>query len=163
MLEAFERLPAELGAHLVMVGDGPLREALAERAGRHGRARVLPFLSERRELAALLASAELYLSAMPYETFGLSVIEAQACGLPVVGVAGGAMLDRVPEGSGVGRLGPVDSAAGLAANAAALLADPGRAAAGRRARAMVEERFSWDATFHRLHALYHDLLRRPAA
>ena len=41
------------------------------------------------DLAAWLASADLYVSAMADETFGISIIEAQASGLPVVGVAAG--------------------------------------------------------------------------
>ena len=156
-MDAFERLPREAGARLVMAGDGPLAPALAERAARTGRARVVPFISDRTELARLLASADLYVSAMPYETFGLSVIEAQACGLPVVGVAGGAMVDRVPEGSGTGLLGPVDSAEAMADNILAMLGDQGRAA-GVRAREMVEARFSWNATFDQVDELYSELL-----
>ena len=65
------------------------------------------YLSNRGELAQWLASADIYVSAMADETFGVSVIEAQASGLPVVGVADGAMLDRV---DGHRRLGPVDDA-----------------------------------------------------
>ena len=160
VVEAFERLPRELGAHLVLVGDGPLRAPLEARAEGDPRLHVLPFQQDRAELARLLASADLYVSAMPYETFGLSVIEAQACGLPVVGVAGGAMVDRVPEGSGVGRLGPVDSVDALADNVRAMLRDPDLRAAGRRARAMVEARFSWRATFDRVLELY-ESLRQP--
>jgi glycosyltransferase involved in cell wall biosynthesis len=51
---------------------------------------------------------------MADETFGISIIEAQASGLPVVGVAAGAMIDRVP--SDIGRLGPVDDAEAMKAN-----------------------------------------------
>lgn len=161
LVEAFERLPPGAGAHLVLVGDGPLRASLEARAAADPRLHVLPFQPDRAALARLLASCDLYVSAMPYETFGLSVIEAQACGLPVVGVAGGAMVDRVPEGSGVGRLAPVDSVDGLAACLAAALADPGLAEAGRRARAMVEAHFSWRSTFERVFGLYEALLSAP--
>jgi alpha-1,6-mannosyltransferase len=84
---------------------------------------------------------------MADETFGVSVIEAQAAGLPVVGVAAGAMLDRVdPE---TGRLGPVDDSAAMAANILEVLHSD-RAAMGRAARAHVEGRFSWDRTFQAL-------------
>jgi alpha-1,6-mannosyltransferase len=157
VMDAFERLRPELGAHLVMVGDGPLREELGERASRTGRARVVPFMSDRGELAALLASADVYVSAMPYETFGLSVIEAQACGLSVVGVAGGAMVDRVPHERGVGLLGRVDSVDDLVANLESMIGDPARAEAGRRGRALVEESFSWESTFSRMLDLYRSL------
>ena len=51
---------------------------------------------------------------MADETFGISIIEAQASGLPVVGVAAGAMIDRVTEA--MGRLGPVGDGAAMAAN-----------------------------------------------
>ena len=163
LVEAFERLPPGLEARLVLVGDGPQRASLEARAAADPRLRVLPFQPDRAALARLLASADLYVSAMPYETFGLSVIEAQACGLPVVGVAGGAMIDRVPAGSGVGRLAPVDSAAGFAGTLEAALRDPELRAAGRRARAMVEARFSWASTFDRVFGLYDSLLRSPRA
>jgi alpha-1,6-mannosyltransferase len=80
-----------------------------------------------------------------------------------VGVAGGAMVDRVPEGSGVGWLAPVDSVDGLASCLAAALSDPGLREAGRRARAMVEARFSWRRTFERVFGLYASLLGSPRA
>lgn len=163
VVEAFERLPQSLSAHLVLVGDGPLRAALEARAADDPRIHVLPFQQDRTALARLLASADLYVSAMPYETFGLSVIEAQACGLSVVGVAGGAMVDRVPAGSGVGRLGPVDSVDGLTENLLVMLRDPGIREAGRRARAMVEGQFSWRSTFERVFHLYESLLHSRCA
>lgn len=160
LMEAFERLPRELEARLVLAGDGPLRERLTERAERNGRARVIPFIQDRVEMATLLASADLYVSAMPFETFGLSVIEAQACGLPVVGVAGGAMIDRVPEASGVGRLAPVDSVEGLVEAITTMIRSGELRAARGRARAMVEASFSWTATFDRFFRLYSELLAR---
>jgi alpha-1,6-mannosyltransferase len=158
VVDAFQQLPESFRGRLALVGDGPLREELERRAERDGRIHVLPFEQDRRRFATLLASADLYVSGMPFETFGLSVIEAQACGLPVVGVASGAMLDRVPEGSGVGRLGPVDSAEAMAANILALAPEEGRREAGRRARALAEAEFSWQTTFGRVFALYHRLL-----
>ena len=52
---------------------------------------------DRAELARWLASADIYVSGMADETFGVSIVEAQASGLPVVGVAAGAMIDRVTD------------------------------------------------------------------
>lgn len=112
VVDAFRQLPQELGARLVLLGEGPLREALAS----FGDERILApgYIRDRIELARWLASADVYVSGMADETFGVSIIEAQASGLPVVGVAAGAMLDRVsPE---IGRLGPIDDAAAMAAN-----------------------------------------------
>lgn len=102
--EAFLRLPDSMRATLVLLGDGPMRQPLTERLA--GKRALLPgYVRDRSDLARWLSSADLYASAMADETFGISVIEAQASGLPVVGVAAGAMVDRVtPE---IGRVGPI--------------------------------------------------------
>ena len=112
VVEAFRRLPAELGARLVLIGEGPLREQIAA----IGDPRIVApgYLQDRTELAKWLASADIYVSGMADETFGLSIIEAQASGLPVVGVAAGAMIDRVTDR--IGRLGPVGDTAAMARN-----------------------------------------------
>ncbi len=112
VVEAFRRLPPELGAKLVLLGEGPQREQFAELNDPN--IILQGFVSDRAELARWLASADIYVSAFADETFGVSVVEAQASGLPVVGAAAGAMLDRVtPE---MGRLGPVGDADAMAAN-----------------------------------------------
>ena len=144
--EAFRRLPESLGATLVMVGEGKLRQPLIE-SSRGLRAHFPGYVRDRAELAALLASADLYVSGMADETFGVSVIEAQAAGLPVVGVAGGAMVERVLPGMGL--LGPVDDSEAMAANIVAVWkADA--ADMGGRGRAHVAGLFSWHRTFEML-------------
>ena len=86
----FRRLPTALDASLVMIGDGKLRDRLATKSA--GLDIAFPgFETDRAELARALASSDIYVSAMADETFGISIIEAQASGLPIVGVAGGAM------------------------------------------------------------------------
>lgn len=156
VFEAFRRLPDSLGARLLMIGDGKLRVAIGE-AGRGLRVHLPGFIRDRRRLAALLASSDIYVSGMADETFGISIIEAQACGLPVVGVAAGAMLDRVPPD--LGRLGPVDDAGAMAANILSVWRE-GAAAIGRRGRDHVAARFSWPRTFERL---FGDIYPRAAA
>lgn len=145
VLDAFARLPESFGARLVLIGEGPVRDAI-ERAGDE---RIIApgYLTDRSELARWLASSDLYVSAMADETFGVSVIEAQASGLPVVGVAAGAMLDRVD--SETGRLGPVDDPAAMAANILEVW-QADRRAMGEAARAHVEGQFSWERTFQTL-------------
>jgi alpha-1,6-mannosyltransferase len=112
LVDAFGLLPRELGAHLVLIGDGPLRETIRELGD--PRIHAPGYVRDRSELARWLASADIYVSGMADETFGVSIVEAQASGLPVVGVAAGAMVDRVtPE---IGRLGPIDDAPAMAWN-----------------------------------------------
>ena len=146
LVEMMRRLPPDLGAGLVMVGDGKLRERLAAQASDLPVA--LPgFIDDRDALAVSYASSDIYVSAMADETFGISVIEAQASGLPVVGVAAGAMPARVP--SGLGLLGPVDDIDAMAANVAAVWRGD-RQAMARAARDHVASRYSWEHTFAQL-------------
>jgi alpha-1,6-mannosyltransferase len=83
---------------------------------------------------------------MADETFGVSIVEAQASGLPVVGVAAGAMVDRVTPD--VGLLGPVDDADAMADNILAVWNSDHRAmgdAAAEHAR-----QYSWDRSMTEL-------------
>ncbi len=157
LIEMFRQLPDDLGAALVMLGHGKLRGALiVETAGL--RVRLPGFMEDREELAVALASADIYVSAMPAETFGLSVVEAQASGLPVVGVASGAMPARVP--AGLGLLGPPDDMAAMAQNVQRVWQGD-CAAMGRAARRFAAERYSWDRVFDRLLGeVYVNALRR---
>ena len=158
VVDAFRRLPNSLGASLLLIGDGPLREEFAGRE--HERIFAPGYCSDRSEMAAWLASADLYVSAMADETFGISVIEAQASGLPVVGVAAGAMVDRVP--SGLGLVGDVDDAAVMAANIMSLLKDD-MAAMSERAREHALQ-FSWQESMNRLFGhVYRGALHRALA
>ena len=145
VVDAFRKLPEALGARLVLLGEGPLK---AEIASLGDPRIVMPgYVRSRTELAAWLASADIYASGMADETFGVSIVEAQASGLPVVGVEAGAMIDRVPPG--VGRLGPVGDAESMAANILAVWSgDHAAMSADARAHAL---QFSWE---HSMEALF---------
>jgi alpha-1,6-mannosyltransferase len=152
VLEAFWNLPRELNAHLWLVGDGPQRAEIRAATGGDARIRLLPHEGDRVRFATLLASADIYVTAGPFETFGLSVAEAQASGLAVVGVDAGALRDRVKEG--LGFLGPVDDAGAMALNIARAAKE--RTAIGARARAHIAEQFSWPGAFARMVQCYEE-------
>ncbi len=144
VVDAFRRLPAGLGAKLVLLGEGPLRSEIAMLGDDRI---VMPgYVESRAELARWLASADIYASGMADETFGVSIIEAQASGLPVVGVAAGAMIDRVTNATG--RLGPVGDAETMSANIMAVLcSDRPKMAAAARVHAL---QFGWDSSMEAL-------------
>jgi alpha-1,6-mannosyltransferase len=144
VVEAFRKLPPQLGAKLALIGEGPLREEI-EAIG--DRRIVIPgYMKGRSELAQWLASADIYASAMADETFGESIIEAQASGLPVVGIEAGAMIDRVS--NSVGRLGPVGDADAMARNILDIWRSD-RAAIASEARAEALK-YSWDRSMETL-------------
>jgi alpha-1,6-mannosyltransferase len=145
VVEAFRQLPQSLGAKLVILGQGPQKEQFEAL----GDPRIVTpgFITDRTALARWLASADLYVSAMPNETFGVSVIEAQASGLPVVGVNGGAMPERVLPGMGL--LGPVGDSAAMAANILQVLSGDHRAM-GEKGRAHVSAEYSWEHSMEQL-------------
>jgi len=126
-------------AVLVMAGDGPLRAQL-ERAARRKRLPVqfIGFVTDPKELATLLASADVVLAPGPVETFGLAALEALACGTPVV-VSAASALPEV-----VGRAGVAAEGEDFAGGVRALLdRDPEARRAAARARA---EQFGWPAS-----------------
>jgi alpha-1,6-mannosyltransferase len=137
-------LPEALGAKLVLLGEGPLK---AEIAAVGDKRIVMPgYVKGRPELARWLATADVYVSAMADETFGVSIVEAQASGLPVVGVAAGAMIDRVTDATG--RLGPVGDPSVMAANILKVW-NSDRAEIREAARANALQ-FSWDSSMEAL-------------
>ncbi|MGE5564453.1 MAG: glycosyltransferase [Bacillota bacterium] len=144
VVEAFRRLPRSLGAKLALIGEGPLKAEIAEL--KDDRIIMPGYMKSRAELARWLASADIYVSGMADETFGVSIIEAQASGLPVVGVEAGAMIDRV--GDDVGRLGPVGDTAAMAANIVAVW-NGDRARMAEQARALALQ-YSWDSSMDAL-------------
>ena len=114
-LEAFLRL--DLPGTKVIVGDGPDRSRLE---AAYPEARFLGALFGE-ELAAVYASADVFVFPSLTETFGLVLLEALASGLPVAAFPGQGLISEI-ERAGVGYL-DVDLA--TAANAA-LAIDPDR-------------------------------------
>ncbi|MGW3627037.1 glycosyltransferase [Streptomyces sp. NPDC000880] len=108
-------------ASLVVAGDGPLRAALTRRARAEGLPAVfLGYVGDREMVADLQAAADLCLAPGPVETFGLSALEALACGTPVVASASSAL----PEVVGDAGAAAVDTPEDFADAVQTLLARP---------------------------------------
>jgi alpha-1,6-mannosyltransferase len=78
----------------VMVGGGQMKDEVDGYVRTHPRIRTNPFLKDPTALAEWYQAADLLLHPGRWETFGLVLLEAQACGLPVIAFRGGAMDEQ---------------------------------------------------------------------
>ena len=98
VLDAFGRVRAGREAVLVLFGDGPERARLERRAPPG--VRFVGFEQDRMRLGQSLAAADMLVHGCPYETYGLGVAEAVACGLPVVVPDAGGAAESADPSSG---------------------------------------------------------------
>jgi glycosyltransferase involved in cell wall biosynthesis len=98
----FLHLAVRLGARdqrwqFVLAGDGPLREWLEQRVsdlGIYRRCRILPF---RRDVASLLAAADVYVQTSHWEGLATVILEAMAAGLPIAATDVGGTREALAE------------------------------------------------------------------
>lgn len=153
-LEALALIEREHGLrpHLLLVGEGPERARIEERAvdlGLHGRVHLVGEASDVRPYLA--AASAFLLSSIAVETFSNAALEAAAAGLPVILSDVGGAREMFPDGIG-GLIYPRDEIASLA-DCMVRLQMPGEAhRQGSLARAAVQAQFSieqmadaWDA------------------
>ncbi len=109
------------------------------------------------ELSRVLASCDAFVHANDAEPFGLIVLEAMACGLPVVGVNAGGVAESVD--SEVGELAVASEGAAMAEAIEALFARD-VADVGKAARARAVGRHAWSRVFEQLSDVYGHLTDR---
>jgi glycosyltransferase involved in cell wall biosynthesis len=144
---------------LVIFGSGA--EGVAIDAGIP--ARSLGVLHDDISLALVYSAADVYVTTATADNLPLSVMEAMACGTPVVGIAVGGMEDLVRDNE-TGRLVPGRDPASLADALAWMLADDGRLARlGATARALIEREFTSERQAAQYLALYRELVGSETA
>lgn len=107
------------------------------------------------EIARYFASSDALLHAGTQETFGLVVLEAMACGIPVVATHAGALAENVPEGCGM-LCQPLNSD-DMVQSILALFENDARAM-GQKARAHVERHHDWNIVVQGVTHHYQELL-----
>jgi glycosyltransferase involved in cell wall biosynthesis len=149
LVRALGRLPH--GAfEATIVGEGPDRPNLEREIGALGISQSVRLVGERRDVPALLASADAFVLSSASEGLPVSVLEAMAAGLPVVASHVGGVAELVVDGE-TGILVSPGDAEELAAALAALIADPATCRAfGAAGRARVQECFGLEQ-FWRAH------------
>jgi phosphatidylinositol alpha-1,6-mannosyltransferase len=169
-IQVLERLAPEFSdLGYLIAGTGPTKDALSAEVDRRGLKDRVRFLGEETEddLPSLYCAASLYLGLsrelpMQVEGFGLSLVEASACGLPVVATRSGGIPDAVQDGE-TGLLvepGSVEQATDAARQ---VLNQRGLAERmGARGRIEVERCLNWDRVVRDLRAIEAGI-RLPAA
>jgi L-malate glycosyltransferase len=125
VIRIFQKVNEKIPSKLLLIGDGPERskcEYLAKDLGIDDRVK---FYGEQESFMELLSIADLFLMPSQSESFGLSALEAMACGVPVVSSNAGGLpeLNLHGETGYIAEIGDVDK---MADYAVTLLDDPKR-------------------------------------
>ena len=155
LIEAFrEVVRAEPRARLVLLGDGPCREAAQERARELGIAEHVIFAGNRADVPQILGACELMVHPSLAEGISLGMQEGMAAGLPVIGTD----VDGTPEVVVHGKTGllvPVNDGPALTRRCRRLLAERGFARGlGAAARELIEGKLSAERVTRQLEATY---------
>ncbi len=154
LLTAWRRVAEQSQARLVLGGDGPLRHQLEAQAATLGISHCVEFRGAVQDVPALLREADAYVQPSYQEGLPNAVLEAMACGLPVVATRISGNEDVVTDGVS-GLLVPAGDADALAAALLTLIAEPARAREiARRGLAQVRERYSVPAVLSQLVQAY---------
>jgi len=153
-VDVFARINRAVPARLVMVGDGPERPRVRERAQEIGVGDRVTFLGKHASVEELLSCADLVLLPSASESFGLAALEAMACGAPVVATRIGGLPEVIPDGE-AGYLFRVGAIEEMAEAGIRLLTDEALHARHRQAGLeLARSRFSAEAVVPRYEALY---------
>ena len=137
---------------LTLVGDGPLRGALEERARELGISERVRFAGRRTDTAAFYRDCDLFVLLSDYEGMPMSIIEAMASGLPVVATRAGGVGELVDDGVS-GALVEADAAAAAEA-IAAICDDPALYARLSAGAVRTSSRYSATAMMEKYVGLY---------
>jgi glycosyltransferase involved in cell wall biosynthesis len=157
LLEAMMRVPKP--SRLVIAGAGPLREELEVHVARLGVGERVHFLGFQPEVQRWMQAADGFVLASRWEGLPMALLEAAACGLPVVATDVPGTRETVDDGR-TGRLAAAGNAEQLAAAMTATMRDSpeNHHRMGKMARERVIEHFGLEAVLDRWERRYGELL-----
>ncbi len=148
VIRAFVRVrEAMANARLLIIGDGPELPALRELARRLGLGDAVEFAGHMPagDIVLALNRCHVVLNASPKEGWGLTVVEANACGVPVVGSDSPGLRDSIRDGE-TGFLVPPGDSDAFANRALELLRDDALRARMSQAALSWAGSLTWDRT-----------------
>jgi N-acetyl-alpha-D-glucosaminyl L-malate synthase BshA len=157
VVHIFAGVRKAMPATLVLVGDGPDRDAAEHEVDRLGLKRDARFLGKVDNVADVLRGGDLFLLPSATESFGLAALEAMACGVPVIASAAGGIPEVVTDGE-TGALAPVGDVVAMTERAIAILKDGAEHERLKRNAAARALEFATERVVPRYEKLYQDLL-----
>ncbi len=162
VLEVFRIVRTQVAARLVLVGDGPDREMVEQRARDYGLAEHVVFVGEEHDPVRWLSIADVFLMPSSKESFGLAALEAMACEVPVIASNAGGLPEIVMDGVN-GYVCGMDALDEMAAHAVRLLRDETmRREMGQRAAAFVREHYCTERIVPLYEQAYAHACKEPA-
>lgn len=122
VIRIFERVREKVPAKLLMIGDGPERQNAEELCRTLRIYNDIRFLGKQDQMDEILSIADLFLLPSQYESFGLSALEAMACGVPVISTNAGG-LPEINIHDKTGYLSEVGDILNMSQNAIHILSD----------------------------------------
>ncbi|WP_422927065.1 glycosyltransferase family 4 protein [Singulisphaera sp. PoT] len=157
LLDAWPRVSHATGANLILVGHGPERHRLAERAKALKIEDRVQFTGAVANPAEILRAADVFVLPSVAEGMSNSLLEAMATGLPCVATDIGGNSDLLE--NGVGRLVPSNDPEGWARTLIEVLTQPDlKRQLGESARGLIEREFALPVVIDRYLALYRRIL-----
>lgn len=146
---------------LLIVGDGPLRSNLSEKISELKLGEMASLMGDRDDVPALLRNMDVFVLPSLAEGISNTVLEAMACGLPVVATEVGGNRELVTEGFNGFLVPPNDPAALARALSSILSNESERLTLGENARQWVGQNFDWKRTVESYLGVYDELLHIP--
>jgi N-acetyl-alpha-D-glucosaminyl L-malate synthase BshA len=117
-IRIFKKINEKVPAKLLLIGDGPERSNCEYLAKDLGVDKEVTFYGEQESFVEILSIADLFLMPSQSESFGLSALEAMACGVPVVSSNAGGLpeLNHHGETGYIAEIGDIDKMAEYAVN-----------------------------------------------
>jgi N-acetyl-alpha-D-glucosaminyl L-malate synthase BshA len=159
VVRIFAKLRQKIAAKLILIGDGPERIFIHQLVKELKLNDQVYFLGEQDHLEPLFFCADLFLLPSEQESFGLTALEAMACGVPVIGTRTGGLPEVIVHGK-TGFLFPVGEISAMAKSALELLCDSEKHELFKRqARVRALECFNSDLIIPQYEAYYEEILK----
>ena len=160
VVRIFARIREKLPVKLLLVGEGPERLFVQQLVKELKLSEDVQFLGEQEYIGQLMNCADLFFLPSEQESFGLVALEAQSCGVPVIGAATGGLPEVVEDGK-TGFLLPVGDISGMAEKSLELLSKSDQYEAfHQEARKRVLDSFDSKSIIPQYEAFYEEILNK---